>query len=328
MHQHSTHAPVTGSLEESILKRKNASTLALAATFLLTNVKMVVAVFTGSVGVLSETIHSGLDLLSSLVTFFVVRASGKPADLNHPFGHGKIESISALFEAFLLFVAGGYIVFEGVRAWANSDSHHIHNTGWGIAALGGSIVVNLFVYLQNRKVAREHESIAIETNAFHFLTDMFSSLAVFVSLIIVQYTGWVWVDALVAVVIAAYITVVGIQQMRKCIAELSDTALPDDEVGAIAKAIEKHKSKFVNYHDLRTRKSGAKRHVDFHLEICSEDRVARAHAVCDEIEDDLMKQFKETDVNIHVEPCGHHEAACEKVCLFYRKDRSEVARSV
>lgn len=281
---------------------------------------MVVAVATGSVGVLSEAIHSGLDLLSSLVTFFVVRASVRPADWDHPYGHGKIESLSALFEAFLLLVAGGYIIYESISRWAGHH-HEVHNLDWGLLVLGASIVINLFVYFQNRKVAHEEESIAIETNAFHFLTDVFSSLAVFGSLIVLRFTDWAWIDPVVAILIAIYIGWVGIEQIKKCLAELSDTALPQDEVATVRQVLSAHDETFLNYHDLKTRKVGATRHVDLHLTVCSDQKVSEAHNVCDRIEDDLTRHFKEVHVSIHVEPCGNHGPSCNAICQFTGQPR-------
>lgn len=288
---------------------------------MLTIAKIGVAVATHSVGVLSEAIHSGLDLLSSIVTFFVVRASVRPADWDHPFGHGKIESLSAMFEAFLLMVAGGYIVYEGL-ATLSSDDHLVHHVGWGLAVTGGSVLVNLAVYFQNRGVAESEESLAIETNSFHFLTDVFSSFAVFLSLVAVKLTGWIWLDPVIALLIAAYVFWVGIEQIKKCIAELSDTALPRDEVDAIKGVLAAHEREYLNYHDLRTRKSGAVRHIELHLTVCSEQRVSVAHAVCDRIEDDIAKRFKEADINIHVEPCGNHGLQCSTTCRYYNQPRS------
>ncbi|MBI3541744.1 MAG: cation transporter [Deltaproteobacteria bacterium] len=305
-------------------KRSRAATLALVATLFLTVAKVAVAIFTGSIGVLSEAIHSGLDLVSSVVTFFVVRATALPADYDHPFGHGKIESLSAMFEAVLLLVAGGFIVYEGASKWASGE-HHVHNVAWGVAVTGVSVVVNLFVYFQNRGVARSEESIAIETNAFHFLTDVFTSLAVFLSLGALSVTNWVFLDPLVALVIAAYVFWVGIEQIKKCVKELSDSVLPDEELQTVRRALEKHQKEYLNYHDLRTRKAGAVRYVEFHLEVCSEQRVAEAHAVCDRIEDDIHNRFREVDVNIHVEPCGNHGPQCSATCRFYNEPRGSHA---
>lgn len=272
-------------------------------------------------GVLSEAIHSGLDLISSLVTFFVVRASSRPADWDHPYGHGKMESLSAMLEAFLLLLAGGYIVYEGLSRLANPD-HEIRNIHWGLWVTGFSVVVNLFVYRQNRDVAVDEESIAIETNSFHFLTDVFSSLAVFLSLGAYSLTKWIWIDPVVALLIAAYVFWVGIEQLKKCIAELSDTALPNEEVSAVRKTIGKFQNQYLSYHDLRTRKVGPVRHVEFHLEVCSDQKVHEAHTVCDRIEDALTKEYKEVDINIHVEPCGNHGPECQEICRYWKKPRS------
>lgn len=289
------------------------------ATFALTAAKIGVSIATGSVGVLSEAIHSGLDLISSLVTFFVVRAAGRPADDDHPFGHGKIESLSAMLEAFLLLVAGGFIVYEGLAKWASPD-HQVQNVTWGLAVLGASVFINLFVYLQNRHVARREESIAIETNAFHFLTDVFSSLAVFASLALMELTGQAFWDPLVALVIAAYVFWIGIEQIKKCVAELSDVTLPEDEISVVKGIIDQRGDEYLNYHDLRARKVGSVRHIELHLTVCSEQKVYEAHGVCDRIEDDLSRKFeKQVDVNIHIEPCGTHSPQCTEVCQYGKK---------
>lgn len=299
--------------KHSTKARSTAANLALAATAFLTLSKLAVALVTGSVGVLSEAIHSGLDLVSSLVTFFVVRASIKPADWDHPFGHGKIESISALFESALLIIAGGYILYESLAAWY-SPTHHIHYIEWGLGITAFSIVLNLFVYFQNKKVAHAEESIAIETNAFHFLTDVFSSLAAFIGLLLVEWTGRTYFDVLIGILISFYVFWIGMVQIKKCVAELSDTALPPEEIQEVWKVLESHKKDFLDYHDLRTRKAGALRYVDFHLTLCADSRVQQAHDLCDEIENGLKNKFPQIDVNIHIEPCGHHSENCEVHC--------------
>ncbi len=299
----------------------------MAATFFLTVAKIGVSIVTGSVGVLSEAIHSGLDLISSLVTFFVVRASVRPADWDHPFGHGKIESLSAMLEAVLLLVAGVYIVYEGVSKWA-APEHQVHHLGWGLAVTGVSVLINLGVYFQNRNVAVEEESLAIETNSFHFLTDVFSSLAVFLSLGVIHFTHWIFLDPLIALVIAIYVFWVGVEQIKKCVAELSDSTLPDSEVAQIKGVLARHDDEYLSYHDLRTRKAGAVRHVELHLEVCSDQRVQEAHAVCDLIEVDMQKCFREVDINIHVEPCGNHGPECKTVCQFTKAPRNQVGKNV
>ena len=302
----------------NINEKKSASLLALIATILLTGSKIFASIWTGSVGVLSEAIHSGLDLLSSVVTFFVVRVSSQPADDKRQFGYGKVESISALFEAFLLLIAGGYILYEGLEKFFDT-THTISHVDSGIWILGISVFVNLFVFLQNRKVAHEHESIAIETNAFHFLTDIFSSLAVFLSLILVKWKGWFWVDPLVALLVAVYVFVVSIQQMRKCVDELSDKVMPLDELEKLKEVMSLNKTLFFDYSDLKTRKVGPSRFAELTLFMCSNQTVQESHDICDLLEEKIKNQFKDISVNIHVEPCSLSNTDNCKECRFNKK---------
>lgn len=302
-------------------QRIEAVNLALAATVALSVMKLAVAAVSGSVGMLSEAIHSALDLVSSLITRVTVSVSHQPADENHPFGHGKLETLSALFEAFLLIVAGIYIVYEAfVHAHA---PHEIKHMGWAMGVTVLSMVVNVFVYVQNRGVGREHESLAIETNAFHFLTDFFSSAVLLIGLATVEFADWPAADAVAAGVIAVYIFWVAAAQIRKCVQELSDEALPAEEVQRIEGVIGRHSGGFLDYHDLRTRKVGAQRHVEMHLTVCSELTVSAAHGVCDGIEAELEREFGEgAHVSIHTEPCGHHNDDCARVCMRTEKPRS------
>ena len=189
-----------------------AVNLALAATLILSALKLGVALATNSVGLFSEAIHSFLDLLSSTLTRIVVGLSERPADEERPFGYGKLQNLSALFEAFLLLIAGVYIIYEGLsKIHAGSKIQNVH---WAMGVTVLSMVVNLYVYFQNRGVARAAESIAIETNAYHFLTDFFSSAALLIGLAIIDYTRWDIIDPIAAILIAAYIFWVAMAQIK------------------------------------------------------------------------------------------------------------------
>ena len=144
----------------------------------------------------------------------------------------------------------------------------------------------------------------------------------------IHFTHWVYLDPIVALVIALYVFWVGIEQIKKCVAELSDSTLPETEIASIKGVLLRHKTEFLNYHDLRTRKAGAMRYIELHLEVCSDQSVHEAHAVCDTIEADLTQCFKEVDVNIHVEPCGNHSMECTKTCQFYNAPRKQVGKNV
>jgi cation diffusion facilitator family transporter len=295
--------------------RHRAASLALGATVLLTVIKLSVAFFSGSVGVLSEGIHSFLDVVSAALAFFTVREAGKPADEDHPFGHGKIETLSSLFEALLLVVAAGIIIFEGVNQLQNPEP--IHHTWIAMGTIGFSIAVSYYVYKNNIQAARKTESSALTVNSLHFLSDVVASVAILVGLVLLKLTGKIVIDALMAFAVAAYILVVSAKQVKEALLELSDKQLPEIEIRQIREILETFKEKMIEAHDLRTRRSGATRHVDFHLVVCRYMTVETSHAVCDEMESELLAKFPNASVNIHVEPCEIQITHCNLSCPLY-----------
>jgi divalent metal cation (Fe/Co/Zn/Cd) transporter len=263
----------------------------------LTAFKLSVAAVSGSVGLLSEGVHSFLDLVSAALSFFTVREAGKPADEDHPFGHGKIETLSSLFESLLLVIAAGLIVFEGYEHLRSPAP--IHHTGLAMIAMLVSLVVSFFVYRHNAQAARIAESSALHVNALHFLSDVVASLGVLAGLLLIKLTGWLIVDPLMAFAVAAYILIVSAKQVKEAI-------------------LERFHARQIEAHDLRTRRSGATRHIDFHLVVCGQMSVNQSHAVCDEIELKIAERFPTASVNIHVEPCETERPDCLKTCEFAR----------
>jgi cation diffusion facilitator family transporter len=284
------------------LLRHRATLLALLVTIVLTGFKLLVGVLSNSVGVLSEGIHSFLDLVSAAVAFYTVREAGKPADDDHPFGHGKIETLSSLFESVLLIVAAGFITYHGI-------DHLLHpvplqHENWAIATIVVSMVVSYFMYLHNKKAAVEVESSAIHVNALHFLADVVASVGVLIGLVLLKWTGWAIIDPIIAFGVAAYIAVISVKQVRLALKELSDTMLPESEVAQVQAVLKSYESKMIRTDDLRTRKSGSTRHIDFNLVLCGEMSVSESHDVCDEIEMSMTELFPSASVRIHVEPCA------------------------
>ncbi len=301
-------------LSPNALARKNAVRLAFFATLILSILKIAAAWFTGSVSVLSESIHSSFDLLSSVLAQLTVVRAIAPADKDHQFGHGKLETLSALFEGILLVVAGVFIVYEGISHLRYGHPVVAMPVAMGVMAI--SVVVNLLVYLQNKKVAKHEESIAIETNAYHFLTDLITSLALLGGLVVIHFTGWHWVDPVAAVFVALYIFWIAFEQIKKCLADLVDVALPAVEIKRVESVMENFRARYLDFHDLRTRRMGGKRHIEMHLTVCSELKVQTAHDLCDEIEAALVHEFGKAHAVIHIEPCRHHGLDCAVVCQF------------
>lgn len=276
----------------------------------------------GSVGVLSEAVHSFLDLISAAVSFFTVQHSVKPADQDHPFGHGKIETLSSLFEALLLLVAAVLIVYEGIHHLAYP--HAIEHTWLAMGVTAFSMGVSYLTYLHNREAAVSTDSTALHVNALHFLADVVASAGVLVGLALLKVTGWLWLDPLIAFAIAAYIFYVSVQQVRHAILELSDIQLPDEEIEVIQEVVSGFQGRIIDVHNLRTRKSGAFRHIDYHMSVCGKMPVDGSHAVCDEMESKIMSIYPNASVNIHVEPCEKnrdHCTGCPHFENYVKKER-------
>ncbi|MDR3608321.1 MAG: cation diffusion facilitator family transporter [Oligoflexia bacterium] len=292
--------------------------MGLAATIGLTALKLGVGIASGSVGVLSEAIHSFLDLISAGVTFYTAPHSIKPADEDHPFGHGKFETISSLFEALLLVIAAVMIFYEALNHFHHLQA--IEYPGLAMAVIGVSIVISYWVYRQNSVASAQVDSRALRVNALHFLSDVVASVGVFAGLVLLKFTGWLWIDPAIAIVVALYILFVAGTQVKFALDELSDSQLPEAEVREIRKILDGFRDRTIDAHDLRTRKSGSFRHVDFHLVVCGELTVEQSHEICDEIEQAILALYSEALVSIHVEPCRHVRGAdCHLTCPIYQK---------
>lgn len=274
--------------------------------------KFSVAFMSHSVGVLSEGVHSFLDLVSAIISFFTVKEAIKPADQEHPFGHGKIETLSSLFEALLLVVAAALIVFEAIHQFQNPRP--IQHEFWAMAVIIVSLVISYYVFQQNSQAAKATDSSALHVNALHFFSDVVTALGILIGLILMRWTGWVLIDPLIAVGVAGYIFVISIHQVKGALLELSDIQLPESELNKIQEILEQFRERAIEVHDLRTRKSGATRHIDFHLVICGHVTVEASHALCDEMESRIAGLFQQSSINIHVEPCEKERTQCHLNC--------------
>lgn len=290
----------------------------MVATIGLTVFKLAVAAVSGSVGLLSEGVHSFLDVVSAALSYFTVREAGKPADEDHPFGHGKIETLSSLFESLLLVGAAAWISFEGWEHLRHPEP--VHYQGLAMVAMVISIVVSFIVYRHNAQAAIKAESSALHVNALHFLSDVVASIAVLVGLLALRLTGWLIIDPIMAFAVAAYILLISLQQVKKAILELSDTQLPESEIQEIRGILASFADRTIEAHDLRTRRSGSTRHIDFHLVLCGALSVNESHQLCDEIELKISERLPSASVNIHVEPCETEHSGCQTSCEILRKN--------
>jgi len=274
--------------------------LSVASNTLVVILKVVVGLLTGSVAVLSEAIHSALDLMASLIAFFSVRLSGRAADNNHPYGHGKVENISGTIETILIFVAGVWIIYECVHKILAPTPVEMPYLGIIVMLVGATI--NYIVSRKVKRKADELNSVAMKSNAFHLLTDVFTSLGVAASLLLVYITGWHILDPIIGIILALYIMKEAVHLMRESFPPLLDARLSDEEEKQILDVIEAYKNRYIEFHDFRTRRSGPEEYIDFHLVVPSFMKIDEAHQLCDEMELAIQQLFHRAQILIHLEP--------------------------
>lgn len=293
--------PAPGPPLDATPRKRRAAALSIGSNVILILLKLVAGAVTGSVAIITEAIHSGIDLIASIVAYVSVRKAGVPADEEHRYGHGKIENLAAAIEGLLILVGSGIIVFESVRRLI--DHVEVDRLGFGIAVLSLSAVVNLIVSAYLARTARETESPALEGDAAHLRTDAYTSIAVVVGLALVEATGADWLDPAVALVVAAAIVSAGWRILLRSSRVLVDEALPADELDAIREEVVAFGGRgVVGYHKLRTRRAGSRRHVDLHLQFRRGTTLEDAHRIAHEIQDQIAARLHGADVLIHLEP--------------------------
>jgi cation diffusion facilitator family transporter len=284
------------------VKRSRAAAVSIISNTSLIALKVAAGLITGSVAILTEAIHSAVDLAASFIAYFSVRQAEAPADTDHRYGHEKFENVAAAAEGVLILIGSGVIVYAAIRSLVHGVE--LEALGIGIAVVGFATVVNLIVSTWLYRQARLTQSAALEGDAAHLRTDAYTSAGVLVGLALAQITGAYWLDPAIALVIAGAIVVTGTKIVARSWGVLVDEALPPEEQDAIRDAIAAFAGRgVVGYHQLRTRRAGARRYVDLHVQFRSgtslEDAHATAHALQAEIERRLPGG---TDVLIHLEP--------------------------
>jgi cation diffusion facilitator family transporter len=287
--------------------KQRVASLSVASNVALTGAKLVVALVTGSVSILSEALHSGLDLVAAVMALLAVRRSQEPADADHRFGHGKFESISGLIEGMLILVAVALILYTAVRKIIQPPSGEIE-PALGIVVMGVSAVVNTLVSTLLFRVAKRTDSVALEADAWHLRTDVYTSVGVFVGLGVIAIghrlrVEWIdHLDPLIAIGVALIITRAAWGITQRSWDHLVDRSLPPEETKQIEELLREHYPQVEEFHRLRTRKSGNERQIDLHLVVPGDMTVAESHKLCDHLEGDLKRLLPGAVVLIHVEP--------------------------
>ena len=288
-------------------EKTSAALSSVIAAVGLTTFKIIVGIATNSLGILAEAAHSALDLMAAVMTFFAVRVADKPADKQHPFGHGKVENVSALFETLLLLATSGWIIYEATHRLAAPESH-VEVSIWSFIVMGTSIVIDVTRSRILYAAAKKHNSQALEADALHFSTDIWSSSVVILGLVLVTVARWVPSlsflekgDAVAALVVAAIVIFVSGELGIRSIQALLDAAPKNGERDRIIKEVSEMED-IANVHAVRIRSSGAGWFVDMHVTMNGRMSLNRSHALTEQIEEKVQAILPGADVTVHVEP--------------------------
>ncbi len=282
-------------------RRTPAAVVSVVSNTLLILLKVVAGSITGSVAILTEAMHSAIDLIASIVAYFSVRKAEEPADESHRYGHEKIENLSAAIEGMLILVGSGVIAFEAIRRLFQGAE--VDRLGFGIGVIAFSMVANLAVSAYIYRRARVTESPALEGDAAHLRTDALTSAGVLVALVLVQVTGERWLDPAVALVVAAAIVGSGVRIVLRSSRVLVDEALPPQELEAIRHAVVEFGPRGVaGFHQLRTRRAGTRRYIDLHVQFRAGTTLEAAHGIAHGLQDEIASRLRGADVLIHLEP--------------------------
>jgi len=292
--------------EPSMNTRKSrAALLSLGSNSLLVATKLSIGWAIGSVSIFSEAIHSGLDLVAAVIALWAVRASAKPADREHPFGHGKFENLSGAIEALLIFAAAGWIIIEAIERLAHPKA--VGQPGLGLLIMLVSAVLNHLVSQNLFRVGKDTDSIALIADGWHLRTDVYTSLGVAGGMVLLwlgnrlDMPALVYADPVVALAVALLVLKAAGKLTVGSVRDLLDERLPDAEIAWIETYLSRLPD-VEGYHDLRTRKAGAARFVEIHIELPSTMTVRDSHEITRRVSSDIRGQFPAATVTVHVDP--------------------------
>ena len=289
-----------------------AARLSIFTALGLAILKLITGILTGSLAVLTSAIDSLLDILMSGINLMAIHHAEQPADEQHPYGHGKFESLATIFQALIIAASGCWIIYEAIQRMIEASP--IKQTGIGIIVMSISTVASIMISRHLRKVAKETDSSALEADSLHFSMDVYTNLALLVGLILISRFNLPWLDPVMSLMVAIYILIESLRLLRQAMRDILDEQLPEAVRHEIESLINDHKHELFGYHNLRTRRAGSQKLIDFHLTVCKHLSVEEAHDITDYIEKKIGDEIIGTDVTIHVEHCRRHGCPGREAC--------------
>ncbi|MBI4387857.1 MAG: cation transporter [Candidatus Omnitrophica bacterium] len=285
-----------------LAEKKRAITLSILTASFLTIFKMGFGLVSHSMAVLASAVDSLMDVLVSTVNFISLKEASKPADSEHTYGHGKIESLAGLFQSLFISASGIYLIYESIKRLVKGET--ISFVGTALLIMVVSTVITFFLVKRLKSIAAQTGSLIVGTESLHFATDLATNVGVMVALLLVHATGFAFWDLLIAIVIAIYILKQSFSILRNAIDELIDRALPDEIQEDVRKTILSYDSKVLGIHNFRTRKIGNRKFIDFHVELDKTLSFEDAHNLTESLIEEIKRHYPEADVNAHFDPEG------------------------
>ncbi len=274
--------------------------VSIAAAVFTIALKTIAYLLTGSVGLLSDALESIVNLVGALMALAMLTVAARPADGDHDYGHNKAEYFSSGVEGTLILIAAISIIWTAApRLW---NPQPLEQVGIGLAVSAGASVVNLLASYFILRAGKKYKSITLEANAHHLMTDVWTSVGVLGGVGVVALTGWQRLDPIVAFIVAANIIWSGLRIVRTSVLGLMDTALPEEERAAILTVLNSYTSQGIQYHALRTRQSGSRRFVSFHVLVPDAWTVLQGHHLLEQIESAIRQALPDITVFTHLEP--------------------------
>ena len=287
---------------EPLVKSASIASLLVASTLII--LKYYAWVTTSSVSMLGSLADSLIDFLASIVVFIAITYSFLPADEKHRFGYGKSEGLAAFIQSLLIGISGIYVFIEAIKRLLNPSQINQPNVAiWTILV---SIVLTIALIMYQRYVVKKSQSIAIESDQYHYLTDTYINLSVLFSIVITGWTRFVFIDALVGLLISGVVLYTSVTLLKKSFKILLDQEIQSDDRDQIREIALDH-PKVLGFHDLRTRDTGRQYIIQFHLELDPNMSLLESHEITDEVTDNVLKLYPDSELIIHTDPLGIDE---------------------
>jgi len=294
--------------------KQKASLFAVITAFILASSKFSVGFISGSLAIISSSLDSLLDTFMSGMNFFAIKKAGQPADDSHQYGHGKVEDLAAVAQSVVVVFSGVFIIYKAVESYMNSVT--ITYSLYDFLVMIISLALSFAIVLLLRRIGKQTGSNALLADALHYTSDLFSNSGAILAIALTHYTGNIYYDLLLAIIIGCIIIFSAVKIARSGISGIMDSSISEKMTKEIERIIQEMPFPAVGFHKLRTRHSGSTKYIDFHMLFCKRLLIDEAHELANNLESEISREVKNADVVIHIEPCNYECDLTEATCTI------------